>query len=78
MEEKEPEVGFDIKQFLVMWGQTAGLFGIAILILLGMACIVLGAYMLMTVAGVFVGSILFLVFATLGITIWGWKSGERP
>lgn len=78
MEDKEPEVGFDLKQFLIMWGQTAGLFGIVLLSILGIICVVIGVFMLLKIAGMLVGSIIFFILATLGVTIWGWWSGERP
>lgn len=81
MEDKEPTVGLlssNIKQFLVMWGQTAGIFGVAVLIILGVLCVVLGVYTLLKVAGLLFGTIIFFVLATLGVTIWGWMSGERP
>lgn len=78
MEDKEPKVGFDFKQFLVMWGQTAGLFGVAVLFILGIFCVIVGVYTLLKVAGLLFGSIIFFVVATLGVTIWGWVGGERP
>lgn len=78
MEDKEPKVGFSFKQFLVMWGQTAGLFGVGVLIVLGIFSVILGLFALLKVAGLLVGSIVFFVLASLGVTIWGWRRGDRP
>lgn len=79
MEDKDdPKVGFDFKQFLLMWGQTAGLFALVLLGLIGLICLVAGIAMLLKVAGLLFGSIIFFVVATLGVTIWGWRGGERP
>ena len=78
MEDKDPTVGFKIKQFLTMWGQAAGTMALIILALLGVFCVFIGVVTLLKIAGLLVGSILCFVIATLGITIWGWMDGERP
>lgn len=78
MEDKDPEVGFDFKEFLLMWGQTAGLFGLVLLCFMGFVCLILGVALLLKIAGLLFGSIIFFILATLGVTIWGWRGGERP
>lgn len=79
MEDQEkPEVGNNFKQFLIMWGQAASLLGLVLFAVIVLVAIILGVAAMFKFAGPLVGAIIFFVVSTLGITTWGWISGERP
>lgn len=80
MEDKEvPEVVQNpVKQFLIMWGQSAALLGLVLLAVVVIIAVILGIAAMLKFAGPLVGAIVFFVISTLGITIWGWLGGERP
>lgn len=78
MEDKEPEVGNSVLQFLIMWGQAAALVGLILLAVVVVVTVILGIAAMFKFAGPLIGAILFFVICTLAITIWGWVGGDRP